>query len=226
MCTITQKTLLFERSSAVQTSSKIVLSGSEMIAYKAICRELAERSEVLRIYSINVEDACFCDPQMLPYRARYNKYTKCLVTGEKIFNRDKAVIIFYHPFGSKRIILGVIKDKETFKCLLSYGNLAALRASEREKRDRIAGKLPPRPVPVIEPHQQICFCVQCGTRIVRPLEMGLDTFGKVYRCQKCSEGKKSMKLGEQRYCRTCGTSFTPTELKDRSVRLCPWCRRG
>jgi hypothetical protein len=54
--------------------------------------------------------------------------------------------------------------------------------------------------------------------------MGLDTFGKIYRCDECTSNKKSMKLGEQRYCRTCGTPFTPTELKNRSTRLCPWCR--
>jgi len=209
----------------VRTATEaIVLSESERIAYGAICEKLAEKSFALQMRGITLADTRICDPQVLPYRAKYNKYTKCFVTGEKIFNRDKAVIIFCHPSGSKRIILGVIKDKETFLRLLFHGSLADLRASERQERDRAAGKLPPRPGPIIEPRQQVCFCVQCGKRIVRPDEMGLDTFGKIYRCDECSSNKKSMKLGEQRYCRTCGTPFIPVKMEDRSVRLCPWCR--
>jgi hypothetical protein len=202
--------------------TRIVLSGSEESAYRAVCTELAEKSPALHAREVSVADVNICTPRLLPYHARYNNYTKCSVTGEKIFNRQPAVIIFCWPPNSKRIILGVIKDVEVFSDLLVQGSFSALRAKKQEEKN--SGKLPPRPRNVLEPRQQMCFCVQCGKRILRPEEMKVGDFGKVYRCTDCISSGKSMKLGQERYCRTCGTPFTPTEQKDRSARLCQWHR--
>jgi hypothetical protein len=207
---------------------EIFLSKDQLIAYNTICNELIARSKA--VFDRSNVDVFL--PRKTCYWPIQRDCTHCLVSNEKIMVGEEAIIIFTLPVGNsmprfksdqrkqKKIILGVFKE-EAFFHLLSLGSFAAFKVYKKEKRREERGELPPRPMKIILPHQEVCHCVQCGKRIVRPEEMSVEYFAKIYRCNECQEAGVMMKMGETRYCKRCGTRFTPAV---KTHKLCPWCR--
>lgn len=205
------------------------LTREQEVSYLRICEELKEKSYSLNMAqdmlsgSFSVASVRALPPVECPFLGTINPHTKCIVTGDRIKRWDRVVMIFSEPIPTdgdkpKKVILGVFKNREALDELLACGSLEALKAKRREER----GILPPRPEPFIPLHMQVMHCVQCGVRMLRPEDMSLFAFGKLMRCDACKNSGISMKKGDQRHCRRCGTKYVATEG---AKRLCPWCMR-
>jgi len=156
-------------------------------------------------------------PQKLVWRG---KRRNCDVTGKVIKRGQECIILFAALEGcEERKILMVLSDETALSRLLDLGSLTSLDVYKREMVERAEEN---KPKPIL-PHQNICYCVQCGQKIVRPEGMSLVLFAKVYRCAVCQESGIAMAMNQSRYCRVCGVSFMPDE---HSSRNCPRCFNG
>lgn len=80
---------------------------------------------------------------------------------------------------------------------------------------------PPRPKPPIQPYQNSCFCVQCGVEVKRGEGESVYMFGKRFRCDTCHS--QGVKLGDSRFCRTCGEPFLAIGRDNNARRQCEGC---
>jgi len=216
------KTPLRNKEAIVAILDFIELDESRARVYTGIATEIIELA--------GGTDSHFNPIEALPFPARAvwkgkAAKKKCYVTGKIIKRGDSCVIIFSKPSIDqtecrsflKRTVLAVLADEAALDHLLELGSLTALRDEIRTREEILPA---PKAQPIF-PHQNMCYCVRCGVRIVRPEGTSLYSFGKVYRCAECHESGISMTVGTGRFCRNCGVPFIATE---QSHRNCPKCR--
>jgi len=180
----------------------INLSVSQDAAYQKIGNELTKEDD----------KSWVLPPENLVWRG---KKTACDVTG-KVIAKGQGCVVVWAARGTSRRVVMVLFDEAALFHLLDLGSLTSLAVEKREIAD--AEKVA-RPKPVLA-YQNICYCVQCGQKIVRPEGMSLVLFVKVFRCAVCQESGVAMGMTRQRYCRTCGIPFMPKEPTSRN---CPKC---
>ncbi len=171
--------------------------------------------DVARFNRINDQDQ-FLYPILVKNRCQ--KMT-CKATGVPIPKGQECIILVASEVRER---VALFADLEAFQMFLDAGSIESLMHARENRREQ---EIANRPQPIF-PHQQMCYCVQCGGRIIRPAEMTLVEFAAIYRCEKCQQSGGMMPIDKDRFCRTCGVPFTPPSGKHgASRRLCLRCRK-
>lgn len=178
----------------------IGLNSDEFVRYQQVGAELKQLDR----------NVVFCTSGdiLLPREVKAGRNYRCFVTGAKIAKRQPCIVI--RDAGQHR--LAVLCGRTELQLLLQAGTIVGfpIRKSKAE----------PKAKPVL-PHMNVCFCVQCGKRVIRPEEMPFVEFAVLRRCGDCKVAGKSMLLGVKRFCRTCGVPFIPEGKSGHSESTCP-----